>query len=169
MEQIMNFIASLDWQQVVVFFFCSLLNVMLSTVKSILTVRSTKNVAAIVNAITYGFYAIVVKQLAELSVPVTVVVTIITNLIGVYLSMWILDKFKKDNLWKITVTTASENLQKIAEELKTYDIGCTYIPITPKKGVIDIYSNTQKESAIIREVLKPYDVKYCITEVKKTL
>jgi len=53
--------------------------------------------------------------------------------------------------------------------LKTHDIGCTYIPITPKKGVIDIYSNTQKESAIIRDILKQYDVKYCITEVKKTL
>ena len=90
MEQIMNFFASIDWAQVIVFFCCSLVNVMLSTVKSILTVRSTKNVAAVINAITYGFYAIVVKQLAELSVPVTVIVTIITNLIGVYISMWIL-------------------------------------------------------------------------------
>ena len=169
MEQIMNFFASIDWAQVIVFFCCSLVNVMLSTVKSILTVRSTKNVAAVINAITYGFYAIVVKQLAELSVPVTVIVTIITNLIGVYISMWILDKLKRDNLWKITVTTASENLEKIANQLKVHDIGCTYIPITPKKGVIDIYSNTQKESAIIRDILKQYDVKYCITEVKKTL
>lgn len=169
MEQIMNYFANLDWQQVVLFFICSLVNVMLSTIKSILTVRSTKNVASIVNAVTYGFYAIVVKQLAELSIPVTVVVTIITNLIGVYLSMWILDKFKKDNLWKITVTTASDNLQPIAEKLRNHDIGCTYIPITPKKGVIDIYSNTQKESAIIREILQQYEVKYCITEAKKTL
>ena len=82
---------------------------------------------------------------------------------------WFFDKLKRDNLWKITVTTASENLEEIASQLKTHDIGCTYIPITPKKGVIDIYSNTQKESAIIRDILKQYDVKYCITEVKKTL
>ena len=169
MEQISIFFANLDWRQVCIFFACSLVNVMLSTMKSILTVRSTKNIASIVNAVTYGFYAIVVKQLASLSIPVTVVVTIVTNLIGVYLSMWILEKFKKDNLWKITVTTASVNLESIGEKLKKHDIGFSYIPITPRKGVIDIYSNTQKESAIIREILKDYEVKYCITEVKQTL
>ena len=92
MEMIINYLTNISWSQALIFFVCSFINVMLSTMKSILTVRSTKNVAAIINAVTYGFYAIVVKQLADLDIPITVVVTILTNLIGVYLSMWILDK-----------------------------------------------------------------------------
>ena len=46
----------------IIFFICSLINVMLSTLKTILTVKASKGVATIINAITYGFYAIVVKQ-----------------------------------------------------------------------------------------------------------
>ena len=81
---------------IIIFTVCSLVNVILSTMKTILTVRSTKVVASVVNAVTYGFYAIVVKQLASLDLTVTVIVTIATNLIGVYLSMWLMDKMKKD-------------------------------------------------------------------------
>lgn len=169
MENILHWLYEINWTQVIVFFICSFVNVMLSTMKSILTIKSTKNVAAIINAITYGFYAIVVKQLADLDVGVTIVVTILTNLIGVYLSMWFLDKIKKDNLWKITVTTPSENLKKIAKELDVENIGYTYFSVTEKKGVMDIYSETSKQSAYIREVLQKYQVKYCITETKLTL
>ena len=169
MENILQWLYEINWTQVIVFFICSFVNVMLSTMKSILTIKSTKNVAAIINAITYGFYAIVVKQLADLDVGVTIVVTILTNLIGVYLSMWFLDKIKKDNLWKITVTTPSENLKKIAKELDVENIGYTYFSVTEKKGVMDIYSEASKQSAYIREVLQKYQVKYCITETKLTL
>ena len=169
METITNYVANIDWSQTAIFFACSFVNVMLSTIKSILTVKSTKNVAAIMNAISYGFYAIVVKQLADLDIPVTVMVTILTNLIGVYLSMWFLDKVKKDNLWKITVTTPSENLKSIAKELDKEGIGYTYFSVTERKGVMDIYSETSNQSAYIRDVLKKYQVKYCITETKHTL
>ena len=84
-------------------------------------------------------------------------------------SMWILDKVKKDSLWKITVTTPSENLNKIAQELDLQNIGYTYFSVTEKKGVMDIYSETSKQSTYIREVLKKYKVKYCITESKHSL
>ena len=84
----------------IIFFICSLINVMLSTLKTILTVKASKGVATIINAITYGFYAIVVKQLASLDLITTVTVTIITNIIGVYVSMWLLERTKKDCLWK---------------------------------------------------------------------
>lgn len=169
MENIINYLTNIDWSQVIVFFVCSFINVMLSTMKSILTVKSTKRVAAIINAVCYGFYAIVVKQLAELSIPVTVIVTILTNIIGVYLSMWILDKMKKDSLWKITVTTPSENLENIALMLDEKNIGYTYFSITEKKGVMDIYSETSQQSAIIKEILKDFKVRYCITETKRDL
>ena len=145
--------------QIIIFTVCSLVNVILSTMKTILTVRSTKVVASIINAVTYGFYAIVVKQLASLDLTVTVIVTIATNLIGVYLSMWIMDKMKKDCLWKISVTTRDKNL---AKKIENFDIEYTMSPIQYKNETyysIEVFSKNQKDSTIIKNILNEYKVK----------
>ena len=155
--------------QIIIFTVCSLVNVILSTMKTILTVRSTKVVASIINAVTYGFYAIVVKQLASLDLTVTVIVTIATNLIGVYLSMWLMDKMKKDCLWKISVTTKDKNIVK---KIENFDIEYTLSPIQYKKETyysIEIFSKNQKDSTIIKNILNEYKVKYNVTEITKTL
>ena len=154
---------------IIIFTVCSLVNVILSTMKTILTVRSTKVVASIINAVTYGFYAIVVKQLASLDLTVTVIVTIATNLIGVYLSMWIMDKMKKDCLWKISVTTKNKS---IAKKIENFDIEYTMSPIQYKNETyysIEIFSKNQKDSSIIKNILNEYKVKYNVTEITKTL
>lgn len=154
---------------IIIFTVCSLVNVVLSTMKTILTVRSTRTVASIINAVTYGFYAIVVKQLASLDVTVTVIVTIATNLIGVYFSMWLMDKMKKDCLWKISVTTKD---QSIAKKIENFDIEYTMSPIQYKNETyysIEIFSKNQKDSTIIKNILNEYNVKYNVTEITKTL
>ena len=155
--------------QIIIFTVCSLVNVILSTMKTILTVRSTKVVASVINAVTYGFYAIVVKQLASLDLTVTVIVTIATNLIGVYLSMWLMDKMKKDCLWKISVTTKNKS---IAKKIENFDIEYTMSPIQYKNETyysIEIFSKNQKDSTIIKNILNEYKVKYNVTEITKTL
>lgn len=151
----------------IAFFICSLINVMLSTLKTILTVKASKGVATIINAITYGFYAIVVKQLASLDLITTVTVTIITNIIGVYVSMWLLEKTKKDCLWKISVTTKDNTL---VEKLEKFSISYVMNPVQYKKQTyynIDVFSENQKDSSIIENILKEYKVKYNITEINK--
>lgn len=151
----------------IIFFICSLINVMLSTLKTILTVKASKGVATIINAITYGFYAIVVKQLASLDLITTVTVTIVTNIIGVYVSMWLLEKTKKDCLWKISVTTKDNTL---VEKLEKFSISYVMHPVQYKKQTyynIDVFSENQKDSSIIENILKEYKVKYNITEINK--
>jgi hypothetical protein len=151
----------------IIFFICSLINVMLSTLKTILTVKASKGVATIINAITYGFYAIVVKQLASLDLITTVTVTIITNIIGVYVSMWLLERTKKDCLWKISVTTKDNTL---IEKLEKFSISYVMNPVQYKKQTyynIDVFSENQKDSSIIENILKEYKVKYNITEINK--
>lgn len=134
----------------IVFFICSLINVMLSTLKTILTVKASKGVATIINAITYGFYAIVVKQLASLDLITTVTVTIITNIIGVYVSMWLLEKTKKDCLWKISVTTKDNTL---VEKLEKFSISYVMNPVQYKKQTyynIDVFSENQRIVLLLR-------------------
>ena len=152
-----------------IFFVCSLINVILSTMKTVLTVKANKFVASLINAITYGFYTIVVKQLTSLDLTISVIVTIITNLIGVYISMWLMEKFKKDCLWKISVTTKDSSL---VEKLKPFDISYTVTDVTydgKKYCNIDIFSKNQKDSTIIKTILNQYKVKYNITEITKKL
>ena len=152
-----------------IFFICSLINVMLSTVKSILTVKSTKLVATIINAVSYSFYTIIVKQMVGLSFEMTVIITFVSNMIGVYSSMWILERFKKDRLWKISITTEDTT---ITDKLEKYNIAYKMSDVVYKGKTyfsIDVFSETQKDSQIIKNILSAYDVKYNVTEINQNL
>lgn len=155
-----------------VFFLINLVNVMLSTSKSILTIKSTRAIAAIMNALAYGFYAMVVKSMANFETHIVVVTVVIANLIGVYVSIYMLEKLKKDKLWKITVIILEENYSKIRDELINLDIGFNKYYINTKKGEcigLDIFSENQKQSLAIKNILKDYKVKYHVLEIAKSL
>lgn len=155
-------------KEVIIFILCSLINVILSTMKSILTVKSTKGVATLINAITYGFYTIVIKQISSIDASITVAVTIGTNLVGVYFSMWLLDKLKKDKLWKVCVTTKNKTIIPLLEEQGiSYSFSEVFTMQHKKYYSIDIFSPSQRQSEKIAEILKTdEDVRYHVVEVK---
>ena len=76
----------MDWVNVGLFFGLQLVNVVLSTMRSILTVKASKHVAAIMNAISYTFYSAVVKLITSQDMYVVCAVTFVTNIIGVYIA-----------------------------------------------------------------------------------
>lgn len=152
---------------IIVFCICSLVNVILSTLKTLIMVNAGRNSSIAINAICYGFYTLVVKQLGAVDYITAVVVTILANIVGVWISYKIMDLFKKDKLWRITVTLKNKKaLDECRENLKKYNIGFTPIE---KTNSIDIYSYNQKESAIIKNILGNYDYKYFIQEMAKSL
>lgn len=152
---------------IVGFIICSLVNVILSTLKTLIMVNAGRNSAIIINAVCYGFYTLVVKQLTSVDYATAVLVTIGANIIGVWVSYKIMDLFKKDKLWRITVTLKSKKaLDECMKNLEKYNIGFTPIE---KTNSIDIYSYNQKESAIIKNILGNYDYKYFIQEMAKNL
>lgn len=147
---------------IAIFFICSLVNVMLSTCKTVLTVKASKSVATVINACTYGFYAIVVKQLASFDLIYTVSVTIITNIIGVYISLWILEKFARDKLWKFEVTIPTEYAETVDKVLN--HIPHSYIRLSDKHTLFNFYCVSQKESAEVEKMIKHYNARYFIAE-----
>ena len=152
---------------VVVFCICSLVNVILSTLKTLIMVNAGRNSAIIINAVCYGFYTLVVKQLTSVDYITAVTVTILANVVGVWISYKIMDLFKKDKLWRITVTLKTvDEFAECVQQLAKYNIG--YTPIENTNSV-DIYSYNQKESAIIKNILGNYDYKYFIQEMAKIL
>lgn len=152
---------------IVVFVICSLVNVILSTLKTLIMVNAGRGSAIIINAVCYGFYTLVVKQLTSVDYITAVVVTILANIVGVWISYKIMDLFKKDKLWRITVTLkGKKHLEECVAQLEKYNIGFTKIENT---NSVDIYSYNQKESSIIKNILNSYDYKYFIQEMAKSL
>lgn len=158
---------------IIMFFVITLINVILSTIKSILTVKASRGIASLINAVSYGFYAMVVKQMATVSLEIVVISTIICNLIGVNFSMWLLDKFKKDMLWKITVIPQNKFFENIRKELVENDLGFNEYPIITKYGNqmgLDIFSNNQNDSKKVKEILdRNGKIKYHILEISQNL
>lgn len=152
---------------VVIFCICSLVNVILSTLKTLIMVNAGRGSAIIINAVCYGFYTLVVKQLTSVDYITAVTVTILANVFGVWISYKIMDLFKKDKLWRITVTLKTvDEFAECVQQLAKYNIGYTPIENT---NSIDIYSYNQKESAIIKNILGNYNYKYFIQEMAKNL
>ena len=152
---------------IIVFCICSLVNVILSTLKTLIMVNAGRGSAIIINAVCYGFYTLVVKQLGAVDYLTAVVVTILANVVGVWISYKIMDLFKKDKLWRITVTLKTvDEFAECVQQLAKYNIGYTPIENT---NSIDVYSYNQKESAIIKNILGNYDYKYFIQEMAKNL
>lgn len=148
----------------------NVINVIIQTVKSIVTIKCNKWVAAIVNAIAYGLYTyIVVLTASDLDLWFKIAVTAISNLVGVFVVKWVEEKKRKDKLWKVEATIKNENLYPEDDdcilELRKNDIPFNYIDIN-KYIIINCYCATQKDSAIVKEILNKYNAKYFVSETK---
>lgn len=152
---------------IVIFFLLQFVNVMLNTGKTLIMARTDNpHASALINAVTFGFYTTVVKQIATLDLSITIVIVIITNVIGVYATYAIVHKLKKDNLWKIEIYTPNpETQQNIITELTAGNVANASI----NPHFLTAYCYTQNESAYTAQVIKGAGkgVKYNITEITK--
>lgn len=156
-----------------IYIFCTMqfINVVLGTLRSICTIKANPHIGMLMNVISYTFYAAVVKLLTEQKLWIVVVVTAITNCFGFYLAQFLFKKFQKDKLWRITATLPKENRTdnvEIGYQLNKYDIQYNINDIG-NSFVLDIFSKTQGESALIKEILNKPNVKYHVIEIDKTL
>lgn len=145
------------------FFIISLVNVILSSTKSICTVRYGRGINVMTNVIAYSFYTIVVKQTANLPLEITVVSTAIANALGVWFSYVMLDRLQKDRLWKLEVVVAKECIETLHEELK--DIPHNYIDIGPRV-LFNFYCSTRAETSLVTKHCKKYNGKFFAIENK---
>lgn len=152
-----------------VFIILNIVNVIIQTIKSIVTVNGGKWTASIVNAIAYGLYTVVVVYMNAdgLGLFWKALIIGIANLVGVYAVKLIEEKSRKDKLWKVEATfVKKENFLinlKIWAELE--HISYNYIDIN-KYYVVNFYANTQNESALIKDFITRYNGKYFVSESK---
>ena len=152
----------------IIFIILNIFNVILQTVKSICTVKCGKTVAAIVNAVAYGLYTVVIVFTnADLPLIQKVLVVALSNLIGVYVVKWFEEKKRKEMLWKVEFTVLGKNTSAVANLLDLAHIPHNYIENVGKYTIFNTYCATQKQSESVKEIIKEYNAKYFVSETKE--
>ena len=155
-------------KSIIIFILVQLFTVITSTVKSIATVKSSPTVAGIVNAVAYTFNAVVVKLITGQEMYVVLIVTFLSNLIGVPLGKIIMDKVEKEKLWvyQVTIRCEEKSINYIKTKSKqSHDIGSVYQEIIPDELYeMKIYACSKESSKIVKKILQLYDAKYFIIQ-----
>lgn len=151
-------------KSIIIFITIQFVNVLLSTLKSIITVNGSKETAAVINAISYTFGAVITKLITKQNFTVIVGITFISNLVGVYLAKIIVEKTKKERLWTITATVRGASKDFVENSLKFRGVQYTLIPCANDRYLFNIYSKSKGESLIVKEILGGSNAKYNIVE-----
>ena len=139
-------------------------NVIMQTIKSLVTQKCGKEAASIVNAMAYGLYQVIlVYAVCELPLWLKVSVVALANLIGVYIVKWGEEKVRKDKLWKIEATVPKIYFDKIHKTLE--DVPHSYIDLE-KYVLFNFYCVNQEESLKVKNIVNKYKAKYFVSESK---
>ena len=151
---------------ILIFILATVVNVSLSTIRSICTIKCGKTVSAIANAVCYGFYPLVIMLTAQGTVDIiaNMVITAIANFVCVYLIKLAEEKARKDKLWRIDLTIPAEETDFIHRKLA--NIPHNYIECGPKT-VFNCYCATQTESAEVKTLAVAIGGKYSAYESVK--
>lgn len=157
----------MDSKLLILFIVLNVVNVIIQTVKSIATIKCGKTVAALVNAIAYGLYTVVVVYtVCELPLWLKVVVVGGANLVGVYLVKLFEEKGRKDKLWKVEATVLRGWTKELHNALVEAEIPHNYLENVGKYTLFNLYCATQAQSAKAKAIMTKYDAKYFVSETK---
>ena len=148
-----------------ILFIClSIINVVFSTIRSIVTIKGGKVLASLFSGGSFAFYNIMmIYTVADFSMWQKCLITFICNVIGVYLVKWGEEKATKDKLWKIEVTVRNAVVEELHSRMA--EISHHYVPVG-KNTKFEFYCETQAESKMVKEIVKKYGAKYFVAESK---
>jgi uncharacterized protein YebE (UPF0316 family) len=149
---------------IIIFALATIVNVSLSTIRSICTIKCGKWVSAATNAVCYGFYPLIVMLTAKGTVDIIVNmgITAVANFVCVWVIKYIEEKSRKDKLWKVEATFHHEYLDEIKANV---GLPFNYIEIGDKV-IVNFYCETQHQSLIAKDIVNKYNGKYFVSESK---
>ena len=149
----------------IIFILLSIVNVIFSTIKSLVTIKSGPWVASIVSALYYGYYNIVlIYTVADFPLWQKVMVTAGCNLVGVFIVKYGEIKARKDKLWKVELTVPTKYKNAIDFDLQS--VPHSYIELSDKYTLFNFYCATQTDSAKVKAIANQYEAKYFVAESK---
>lgn len=157
----------MNYEFLMVFVGLSIVNVVFSTIRSIVTINGGKFVASLISGGYFAFYNIMmIYTVADFPMWQKCIITFVCNVVGVYLVKWGEEKARKDKLWKIEATVLGELTSHLRQDLNNAGLSNKYIPNIGRYTEFNIYCDTQKESAKAKEILAKYNAKYFVSESK---
>ena len=157
----------MNYEFLMVFVGLSIVNVVFSTIRSIVTINGGKFVASLISGGYFAFYNIMmIYTVADFPMWQKCIITFVCNVVGVYLVKWGEEKARKDKLWKIEATVLGELTSNLRQDLNNAGLSNKYIPNIGRYTEFNIYCDTQKESAKVKEILAKYNAKYFVSESK---
>lgn len=152
---------------ILIFIIATIVNVTLSTIRSLCTIKGGKWLSATTNAICFGFYPLIVMLTAKGTVAIclNMAITAIVNFICVWIIKFIEEKARKDKLWLVKCTIPNEMAEEMYEALEMSDIPYTDIPVRDYI-VFDTYCTTQEETQMVKEFCTAVGGKMFATENK---
>lgn len=150
---------------IIIFALATLINVLLSTIRSITTIKSNKWIAGLVNAISYGFYTwLVVLTVADFNLWIKVGITAIANFIGVWIIKFIEEKARKDKMWRIDLAVPTD--ERDFAHRKLADIPHNFVECGAWT-MFNCYCATQAETAKVKQLGLTLGGKYSAYESKQ--
>ena len=150
----------------IIFIALNITNVIIQTIKSLVTVKCGKTAAALINAAAYGLYTVVViYTVCELPLYLKALIVAICNLVGVYVVKLIEERARRDKLWKVEATIPVEIAEKVKYDLRANGLPHNYIDIE-KYYLFNVYCENQEQSKVAKVILDYYHAKYFVSENK---
>lgn len=151
----------------VIFIILSVINVIFSTVRSIVTIKGGKFVASIVSGGYFAFYNVMlIYTVMDFPLWQKCLITFVCNVVGVFIVKFVEELLQKDKLWKVEATIVRNYQADVCEMLNKARVPYNYIEGIGKYTIFNVFCATQEQSAAVREILKAYNAKYFVTESK---
>ena len=150
-----------------IFITLSIINVIFSTVRSIVTIKGGKFVASIVSGGYFAFYNVMlIYTVMDFPMWQKCLITFVCNVVGVFIVKFVEELLQKDKLWKVEATIVRSYQADVCEMLNKARVPYNYIEGIGKYTIFNVFCATQEQSAAVREILKAYNAKYFVTESK---
>lgn len=154
---------------ILIFTALTVVNVTLSTIRSLCTIKGGKWLSAITNAICYGFYPLIVMLTAKdmVTIVANMIITAVVNFICVWIIKLVEEKAKKDKMWKVEMAIPNEYSEEVIERLKGTG---NWIPFNyhylGKWCIFNCYCDTQNQTAFAKNLAKEFNGKISAYESK---
>ena len=154
----------METKLLLLFVVLNIFNVILQTVKSIITIRCGKTASAIINAVAYGLYTIVtIYLLCDLPLSWKAGIVALCNFVGVWVVKYFEEKARKDKLWKVeaTIQNVIYFTDYIKEECEKNKIPYSILNVENVDYVVfNFYCATQEKSRAVKQICDGCNAKY---------
>ena len=150
---------------IIFFALMTVINVTLSTIRSLCTIKGGKWLSATTNAICYGFYPLIVMLTAEgtVGIVVNMVITAVANFVCVWLIKLVEEKARKDKMWRIDLAIPTE--ERDFAHRKLAEIPHNFVECG-SWTMFNCYCATQEETAKVKQIGVMLGGKYSAYESK---